>query len=94
MNLDIAAAAGSVLVVSQFTLYADTSGGHRPSFAGAAAPTLASELCDVFAHALRERGLWVATGAFGAHMELELVADGPVTIVLTSDEPPWEADAG
>lgn len=94
MNLDITAAEGSVLVVSQFTLYADSSRGHRPSFAGAAAPKLAAELCDLFVEALRERGLRVATGAFGADMDLEVVADGPVTIVLSGDEPPWEADAG
>jgi D-tyrosyl-tRNA(Tyr) deacylase len=94
MNLDIAAAGGSVLVVSQFTLYADTSRGHRPSFAGAAAPELAAELCEVFVEGLRRRGLRVATGAFGAHMEVEVVGDGPVTIVLSNDEPPWQADAG
>lgn len=94
MNLDIAAAGGSVLVVSQFTLYADTSRGHRPSFVGAAAPALAAELCEVFVEALRDRGLRVATGVFGAHMQVELVGDGPVTTVLSSDEPPWDADAG
>jgi D-tyrosyl-tRNA(Tyr) deacylase len=94
MNLDIGASEGSVLVVSQFTLFADSSRGHRPSFVGAAPAALAAELCDVFVEALRERGLPVATGAFGAHMEVEVVADGPVTIVLSSDEPPWEADAG
>jgi D-aminoacyl-tRNA deacylase len=94
INLDIAAAGGSVLVVSQFTLYADTSRGHRPSFVGAAAPELAAELCEVFVEALRRRGLRVATGAFGAHMEVDVGGDGPVTIVLSSDEPPWQADAG
>jgi D-aminoacyl-tRNA deacylase len=94
MNLDIGASDGSVLVVSQFTLYADSSRGHRPSFAGAAAPARAAELCDVFVEALSKRGLRVATGEFGAHMELEVVGDGPVTIVLSYDEPPWEADAG
>ncbi|HEV3233197.1 MAG TPA: D-aminoacyl-tRNA deacylase [Candidatus Dormibacteraeota bacterium] len=94
MNLDIVAAGGDALVVSQFTLHADTSRGHRPSFIHAAAPEHASRLCDQFAAALRDRGLTVATGRFGAHMEVELVNDGPVTIVLSSGEPPWDADAG
>ena len=94
MNLDVRAAEGSVLVVSQFTLYANSSSGHRPSFTAAAAAAPAKELCDAFAEALRELGLKVATGEFGAHMEVEIVADGPVTIVLSSDEPPWDADAG
>ncbi|HEY8740534.1 MAG TPA: D-aminoacyl-tRNA deacylase [Candidatus Dormibacteraeota bacterium] len=94
MNLDLAGAAGEVLVVSQFTLYADTSRGHRPSFMRAASPELATALCDVFADALRALRVAVATGRFGARMEVELVNDGPVTIVLSSGEPPWEADAG
>ena len=94
MNLDLAAARGAVLVVSQFTLHADTSRGHRPSFLGAAAPAQAAELCRVFCDALRGLGLVVASGRFGAHMQVELVNDGPVTIVLSSGEPPWEADAG
>jgi len=94
MNLDLGAAGGEVLVVSQFTLYADTSRGHRPSFVGAAPPELARRLCDVFAQALRGAGGRVATGEFGARMSVELVNDGPVTIVLTSGEGPWEADAG
>ncbi|MGB2938795.1 MAG: D-aminoacyl-tRNA deacylase [Candidatus Dormiibacterota bacterium] len=94
MNLDIMAAGGDVLVVSQFTLHADTSRGHRPSFIHAAAPEHAARLCDQFAAALRDRGLTVATGRFAAHMEVELVNDGPVTIVLSSGEPPWAADAG
>jgi D-tyrosyl-tRNA(Tyr) deacylase len=94
MNLDIKAARGSALVVSQFTLYADTSRGHRPSFTGAAVPAVADQLCDTFARALGELGVPVATGVFGAQMEVEMVADGPVTIVLSGDEPPWNADAG
>lgn len=94
MNLDLAAAGGGVLVVSQFTLHADTSRGHRPSFLAAAPAALAEPLCAAFCTALRERGLTVAEGAFGAHMEVSLVNDGPVTIVLSSGEPPWEADAG
>jgi D-tyrosyl-tRNA(Tyr) deacylase len=94
MNLDPLAAGAAILVVSQFTLYADTSRGHRPSFIRAAAPGLAAELYDVFVAALRELGLRVSTGRFGARMEVELVNDGPVTIVLSSGEPPWPADAG
>jgi len=94
MNLDVAQAGGAVLVVSQFTLHADTSRGHRPSFIAAGAPGTARGLCDEFAAALRERGLEVATGEFGATMDVELVNDGPVTLVLSSGEPAWEADAG
>ena len=94
MNLDLAVVGGAALVVSQFTLHADTSRGHRPSFIGAGPPELAQHLCDVFAAALRERGLAVETGRFGAHMLVELANDGPVTLVLSSHEPPWPADAG
>jgi D-tyrosyl-tRNA(Tyr) deacylase len=94
MNRDLAAAGGEVLVVSQFTLYADTSRGHRPSFVRAGPPELGRRLCDVFSAALRERGLRVAEGVFAAHMQVALENDGPVTIVLSSGEPPWSADAG
>src|SRR5258708_31431504 len=91
MNLDARAVGAEILVVSQFTLYADTSRGHRPSFTRAAAPELASQLCDEFAVALADLGLRVATGRFGDHMQVDLVNDGPVTIVLSSGEPPWSA---
>lgn len=94
MDLDIGTTGGSVLVVSQFTLHADTSRGHRPSFIGAAPPDLARDLCDRFAGVLRSLGLTVATGEFGAHMQVEILNDGPVTLVLSSGEPPWVADAG
>lgn len=94
MNRDLAATGGEVLVVSQFTLYADTSRGHRPSFAGAGPPALAERLCEEFCAALRERGLRVATGRFAAHMRVRLENDGPVTLVLSSGEPAWPADAG
>jgi len=73
---------GSVLVVSQFTLIADTAKGNRPSFAGAAAPEEAEALYERFCAELRGLGVPVETGVFGARMELELVNDGPVTIVL------------
>ncbi|MGA9114587.1 MAG: D-aminoacyl-tRNA deacylase [Candidatus Dormiibacterota bacterium] len=94
MNLDLEQSGGAVLVVSQFTLHADTSRGHRPSFLGAAPPDLARNLYESFVHALERRGLTVATGEFGALMQVELVNQGPVTLVLTSGEGPWRADAG
>ena len=74
--------AGSVLVVPQFTLIADTAKGNRPSFAGAAPPEQAELLYGRFCAELRELGVPVETGVFGAKMEVELVNDGPVTIVL------------
>ena len=94
MNLDVRQAGGAVLVVSQFTLHADTSRGHRPSFIGAAPPDVANRLYEAFAAVLRVLDLQVATGSFGAHMDVELCNDGPVTLVLSSGEEPWEADAG
>ena len=75
---------GAALVVSQFTLYADTRRGRRPSFSDAAAPDLAAPLVAAFAAALRRRGLPVETGVFGAHMDVALINDGPVTIILDS----------
>ena len=73
---------GEALVVSQFTLIADTAKGNRPSFGAAAPPEEAEPLYDTFCEALRSLGVDVETGSFGARMELELVNDGPVTIVL------------
>jgi D-tyrosyl-tRNA(Tyr) deacylase len=73
---------GAALVVSQFTLIADTAKGNRPSFAGAAAPEAAEPLYERFCAALRELGVPVETGAFGARMAVELVNHGPVTVIL------------
>jgi D-tyrosyl-tRNA(Tyr) deacylase len=76
-----------ILVVSQFTLYADTRKGRRPSFVQAASPSVASLLVDHFANQLRELGLTVEQGVFGAEMQVELVNNGPVTIWLDTDNP-------
>ena len=94
MNLDLHQTGGGVLVVSQFTLHADASGGHRPSFLGAAPPDLARRLYERFGATLAGLGLTVGYGEFGAVMQVELVNDGPVTLVLTSGEGAWAADAG
>jgi D-tyrosyl-tRNA(Tyr) deacylase len=75
---------GAALVVSQFTLIADTAKGNRPSFSEAASPEEAEPLYEAFCATLRALGVEVATGVFGARMQLELVNDGPVTIVLSS----------
>ena len=81
-NLSLMDVGGAVLLVSQFTLYADTRRGRRPGFTGAAAPELAERLYLRAAEALRDLGVTVATGRFGAVMEVELVNDGPFTIWL------------
>jgi D-tyrosyl-tRNA(Tyr) deacylase len=82
MNVSVADSGGSVLVVSQFTLYGDCSKGRRPSFIDAARPEVAEPLYEAFANALRMQGVPVATGEFGAMMQVELVNDGPVTLVV------------
>ena len=82
MNLGLADVGGAMLVVSQFTLYGDASKGRRPSFVGAAPPGPAEALYDRFVGLLRERGVRVETGRFGAMMDVELVNDGPVTLLL------------
>jgi D-tyrosyl-tRNA(Tyr) deacylase len=84
MNLALGAVGGELLVISQFTLLADTGGGRRPSFIKAAPPELAVPLYEHFLSLVRIRGLKVETREFGAHMELALVNDGPVTVILDS----------
>jgi D-aminoacyl-tRNA deacylase len=82
MNLALADVGGSLLVVSQFTLYGDASRGRRPSFSHAARPEVAEPLVEVFVATLREAGLEVATGVFGAMMEVVIHNDGPVTLLV------------
>jgi D-tyrosyl-tRNA(Tyr) deacylase len=84
MNLPVATTSGEALVVSQFTLYGDTRRGRRPSWTAAAPPGQAEPLVEVFVAALRGLGATVATGRFGAHMSVELVNDGPVTLMIES----------
>jgi D-tyrosyl-tRNA(Tyr) deacylase len=86
-NRSLLETGGSALIVSQFTLYADTRRGRRPGFTGAAPPELAERLWRRFAAALEALGVTVATGKFGAEMEVELVNDGPFTIWLDNDRP-------
>ncbi len=86
MNLALADVAGAMLVVSQFTLLGDCRKGRRPSFTGAAQPELAEMLYEVFVRAVAAQGIEVATGRFREHMEVELVNDGPVTLLLDSRE--------
>jgi D-tyrosyl-tRNA(Tyr) deacylase len=85
MNLSLLDTGGAALVVSQFTLYGDASRGRRPAFDRAAPPAQANELYEEYVRCLRATGLRVETGVFQAHMEVELVNDGPVTILLNSD---------
>lgn len=87
MNLDLGQVGGSVLLVSQFTLYADTSRGRRPGFERAADPGTGRTLYELLAAMLRQAGHVVETGVFGAHMQVRLVNDGPVTILLDTDDP-------
>ncbi len=82
MNRSVAEVGGGVLVVSQFTLFGDCRKGRRPSFLGAAGPDLAVPLYEAFVQAVRALGVPVQTGRFGADMQVELVNDGPVTLVL------------
>ena len=82
MNLGLADVGGELLVVSQFTLYGETQKGRRPSFIGAALPNVAEPLYEKFIALLRGLGVKVETGTFGAMMDVELVNDGPVTLVI------------
>ena len=82
MNVALGAVGGAALVVSQFTLYGDTRRGRRPSWAAAASPEHAEGLVEVFAESLRDLGADVATGKFAARMQVELVNDGPVTLLI------------
>ena len=84
-NTSIADVGGALLVVSQFTLYADVRRGRRPGFTGAALPDVAVPLLDRFVERLRAAGIAVSTGRFGADMAVELVNDGPFTLVIDSD---------
>jgi D-aminoacyl-tRNA deacylase len=86
MNLSLLDAKGSALVVSQFTLYGDARGQRRPSFISAAPPELAKQLYEEFCAALKNLGVTVATGIFQAMMSVELVNEGPVTILIDSDK--------
>jgi D-tyrosyl-tRNA(Tyr) deacylase len=86
MNLSLLDIQGAVLVVSQFTLYANVRKGRRPGFTTAAPPALAQPLCERFKEAVAADGLTVASGIFGAFMDVELLNQGPVTIWLDSNE--------
>jgi D-tyrosyl-tRNA(Tyr) deacylase len=84
MNLGLAEIGGACLVVSQFTLYGDCRKGRRPSFVAAASPECAEPLYEIVCATLRRHGLSVATGRFREHMDVELINDGPVTLLLDS----------
>ncbi|AIF66897.1 D-aminoacyl-tRNA deacylase [Terribacillus saccharophilus] len=92
MNESLLQIGGEVLSISQFTLYADTRKGRRPSFTDAAKPDIAIKLYEQFNQKLIEAGIHVETGEFGAHMDVQLINEGPITIILDSaDRPNKEA---
>lgn len=84
MNRDVIEAGGGMLIVSQFTLYGDCRKGRRPSFVDAAPPAIAIPLYEAFISAVKAQGVPVATGQFGADMQVELTNDGPVTLIVDS----------
>lgn len=88
MNLSLIDVHGSALIVSQFTLFADTSRGRRPSLLKAGDPQRAAQLYEIFVQRFRERGIETQTGSFGADMRVTIENDGPVTLVLSTDEWP------
>lgn len=85
LNLDLATVGGEILSISQFTLYADTKKGNRPSFINAGKPDHAKKIYQQFNDSLRNEGIKVETGIFGADMAVELINDGPVTIIFDTD---------
>lgn len=85
MNVSLRDIAGEMLVVSQFTLYGDTTGGNRPSYSAAARPEAAKPLYDLFVQFCKDQQVTVATGVFQAHMDVALVNDGPVTLICHSE---------
>lgn len=86
MNLPISSVGGSILSISQFTLYAETKRGRRPSFTGAARPDQAKPMWELFNEKLRSKELVVKTGVFGEMMDVSLINDGPVTIILDTKD--------
>lgn len=85
MNLAIGDISGQILSISQFTLYADTKKGNRPSFTKAGQPEFANKMYQLFNDKLRDTGLTVATGEFGSDMQVQLINDGPVTIIFDTE---------